>query len=134
MHDGSKFLITTSDPLKLTQQCLITSESANQLGLGLQGHINTLRSRGFIPNIVYTDPASAFRQLTTAFPGVIIDVSGAGDHVSKVDAKIRRIKELYRSVKSGLPWPLPSTMVKDLVAYSIARMNVKRTTAINCNR
>ena len=133
MHiDGSKFLIT-SDPLQLTQQCLVTSESANQLGLGLQGHINTLRSRGFTPTIVYTDPASAFRQLIKAFPGVIIDVSGAGDHVSKVDAKIRRTKELYRSVKSGLPWPLPITMVKDLVAYLVARMNIKRTTGINCN-
>ena len=53
--------------------------------------------------------------------------------MSKVDAKIRRIKELYRSVKSGLPWPLPSMMVKDLVAYSVAHMNIKRTTAINCN-
>lgn len=131
--DGNKFLITTSDPLQLTQQCHVTSESANQLGLGLQGHINTLRSRGFTPTIVYTDPASAFRQLTTAFPGVIIDISGAGDHVAKVDAKIRRLKELYRSVKSGLPWKLPNVMVKDLVAYSVARMNIKRTTALNQN-
>jgi hypothetical protein len=131
--DGNKFLITTSDPLQLTQQCHVSSESANQLGLGLQGHINTLRSRGFTPTIVYTDPASAFRQLTTAFPGVIIDISGAGDHVAKVDAKIRRLKELYRSVKSGLPWKLPNVMVKDLVAYSVARMNIKRTTALNQN-
>ena len=60
--DGSKFLITTGDPLQLTQLCLVTSESANQLGLGLQGHINTLRSRGFTST-------------TMVFPGVIIDVS-----------------------------------------------------------
>jgi hypothetical protein len=34
---------------------------------------------------------------------MVIDVSGAGDFVPKVDIKIRRIKEVYRSVKAGLP-------------------------------
>ena len=129
MHiDENKFLITTSDPLQLTQQCLVTSESANQLGLGLKRHINTLRSHGFTPTIV-----CAFRQLTTAFPGVIFDVSGAEEHVSKVDAKIGQIKELYKIVKSGLPWPLPNTMVIDLVAYLVVRMNIKRTIVVNSN-
>ena len=78
MHiDGNKFLITTSDPLQLTQQCYLASELANQLGLGLQGHIDNLRSRGFNPTIVYTDPGSRFQALTTAFPCTLIDVSGA---------------------------------------------------------
>ena len=69
------------------------------MGLGLQGHINNLRSRGLNPTIVYTDLGSGFRSLTTGFPGTLIDISGAGDYVAKVDAKIRRIKELYRSVR-----------------------------------
>jgi len=134
MHiDGQAFLITTCEPLQLTLQCPITSESQNQLGLGLQGQLNILQSRGFIPTIIHTDPARGFTSLVGAFPGVIFDPSGAGDHVAKVDAKIRRIKELYRSVKNGLPWKLPSTMVKDLVAYAVARLNIKRTTAINQN-
>jgi hypothetical protein len=51
---------------------------------------------------------------------VVIDVGDAEDYVSKVDVKIRRIKELYRSVKVGLPWKLPPSLVKDLVAYTIA--------------
>jgi hypothetical protein len=86
-----------------------------------------------VPTIVYADPQSAFRSMTNMFPGVIIDISGAGDHVWKVDAKIRRIKELYRSVKSGLTWQLPNIMVKDLVAYCVSRLNIRRTTAINSN-
>jgi hypothetical protein len=32
---------------------------------------------------------------------VIINVGGAGDFVAKVDAEIRRIKEIYHSVKLG---------------------------------
>jgi hypothetical protein len=64
---------------------------------------------------------------------VVIDIGGAGDYVSKVDAKIRRIKELYRSIKASLPWKLPKALVKDLVAYAVARINIQRTMAINKN-
>jgi hypothetical protein len=31
--------------------------------------------------------------MTQDFPGVELDIGGAGDYVSKADAKIRRIKE-----------------------------------------
>ena len=96
MHiDGKIFLIATSEPLQLTfLQCPIASETQNQLGLALQGHLDFLQSRNFVPTIVYTDPAKAFRGLVTSFPGVTIDIGGAGDHLAKVDAKIRRIKEI----------------------------------------
>jgi hypothetical protein len=70
--------------------------------------------------MVYMDPQSAFRSLTMQCPGVVIDIGGAGDYISKVDAKIRRIKELYRSMKSGLPWKLPPSLKKDFIAYAVA--------------
>jgi hypothetical protein len=134
MHvDGVKFSITVCEPLQLTIQCKIERETQGVLGPTLQGQLELLRSRGFIPTMVYTDPQSAFRSLTTQYPGVVIDVGGAGDYVSKVDAKIWRIKELYRSVRSGLPWRLPPSLMKDLVAYAVARLNIWRTTALNRN-
>jgi hypothetical protein len=55
-----------------------------------------------------------------SFENVVIDPSGAGDYVPKVDTKIRRIKEVYRGVKSDLPWKLPPMLVKDLVAYAVS--------------
>jgi hypothetical protein len=55
---------------------------------------------------VYVDPQSAFHSLLT-FPGLVIDAGGTGDFATKVIAKIRRIKEVYRSVKSGLLEKLP---------------------------
>jgi hypothetical protein len=90
----------------------------------LQGHLNIIRSRGFVPTIVHTDPQTGFRALTGSFPGVMIDIGGAGDYVPKVDQKIRRIKELYRAVKSDLPWNLPKGLRKDLVAYAVACLNI----------
>jgi hypothetical protein len=50
------------------------------------------------------------------FPGLEIDIDGAGNYVSKADAKICRVKETCRKVKPGLPW---GQLVGDLVAYAI---------------
>jgi len=93
----------------------------------------TLRSRGFEPAIVYVDPHSTFRGMQRDFPGVEVDVGGARDYVPKVDAKIRRLKEVYRAVKSGLQWQLPESLVKDLVAYAVSRINIQRTSALSEN-
>ena len=95
--------------------------------------MNVLRSCSFLPTIVYTDPAPGFLALVSHFPGIIIDTGGAKDNVAKVDIKIRRIKELCRSVQASLPWTLPKTLIKNLVSYAVARLNIRRTTAINRN-
>jgi hypothetical protein len=71
--------------------------------------------------------------LATKFEGVSVDVAGAGDFVPKVDAKIRRIKERYRSMKAGLKWKIPPILIQDLVAYVVTRINSKRSAAINLN-
>jgi hypothetical protein len=131
--DGKKFLVTVSDPLHLTLQTAVENESKQVLGMGLQGHLVTLWSRGFEPTIVYVDPHSMFRGMQQDFPGVEVDVGGARDYVPKVDAKIRRLKEVYRAVKSGLQWQLPRSLVKDLVAYAVSRVNIQRTSALSEN-
>jgi hypothetical protein len=131
MHvDAKMFLISVTDPLNLTLQAGINSENRLELGMALQGHMAILRSRGYEPNVVYTDPHSSFKSMTQDFPGVEIDVGGAGDYVSKADAKNRRIKETYRKVKAGLPWELPGQLVGDLVSYCVSQLNIRRTTAL----
>jgi hypothetical protein len=129
--DGQKFLVSLCEPLQLTVQTHIERETQTALGVALQSQLNLVRTRGFYPVHVHCDPQSAFRSITTQFPGVVIDPSGAGDCVPKVDQKIRRIKEIYRCVKSGLLWRLPIILVKNLVAYAVARINILHTTAIN---
>jgi hypothetical protein len=134
MHvDGKMFLVTATEPLNLTLQSYVENEGKLALGMALQGQMAVLRTRGFSPEIVYTDPHSTFRSMTQDFPGVVIDVGEANDYVAKVDAKIRRIKETYRNVKLGLPWKLPKVLVKDLVAYIVSRLNIRRTTALSEN-
>jgi hypothetical protein len=73
------------------------------LGSALQSQLELLRSRGFVPTIVYTDPQSAFKTLTTKFENMVIDTGGAGDYVPKADVQIKRIKQIVRGVKATLP-------------------------------
>ena len=51
--------------------------------------------------------------------------------MAKVDAKIRRNKEIYRSVLAGLPCDLPKSRVADLVMYCVTRLNLRRTSALH---
>jgi hypothetical protein len=111
----------------------IEQQTQQVLGMALKGQLEILHSHSFIPTILHTDPQSAFHALTMQFPGVVINVGGAGDYASKVDAKICHIKELYRSVKWGLPWKLPPMLVKDLVMYAVSCTNICGTMALNVN-
>jgi hypothetical protein len=131
--DGHMFLVSVVAPLMLTLQSELESKSRTSLGIALQGQLGVLRSRGFMPRIVYTDPHSTFRSMTEDSPGEEIDPGGQGDYVPQVDAKIRRVKETYRKLQAGLPWTLPSTLVADLVGYSVSHVNARRTTAMEGN-
>ncbi len=134
MHiDTMKFLESVADPLHLTLQSQLESEAHTPLGMALQGQLALLGSRGFVPSIVYTDPHSTFRSMTQDFPGVEIDIGGAGDYVAKVDAKIRWIKETYRTIKCGLSWTLPQCLIAELVTYVVSQLNIRRTSALSKN-
>jgi hypothetical protein len=113
--------VTVCDPLQLTLQVHIERESHAVLGMALQGQLELLCS----------NPQSALKSLETKFPNVSIDVAGAKDYVPKVDIKIRRIKERYRSIKTSLAWNLPMILVKHLVAFAVSRINIERSATIN---
>jgi len=126
-----KFLVSVSSPLELLMTYHIESQSTQELDNALQQHINTLRSRGFKPRRVLVDPHSSLVKLIGSYPGIEIDPVGAGNHLDKIDSKIRRVKELARSVVAGLPYKLPSERVKDLITYTVSRINLRSTSALN---
>jgi hypothetical protein len=80
--------------------------------------------------MVNVDPHSTFVRLRTQYPGVLIDVGGAKDYVPVADAKIRRVKEMYRAVKAGLAWKLPKSRVSDLLTHCVSRLNLRKTSAL----
>jgi hypothetical protein len=124
---GEKFLISICSPLGLLLMCHLKSENSQELGHGVQKHLNTLRSRSFDGKKISVDPHKSFQALQGSFPGVEIDPSGAGEHLDRIDTKIRRVKELMRSVVSGLPFRVPRERVKDLVTYAVGHLNLRST-------
>ncbi len=68
MHiDSNKFLITVCKLLQLEMQCRIERESQSELGFTLQGQLNLLQSRSFVPTVIHTDLQSVFRSLQALF-------------------------------------------------------------------
>ncbi len=87
--DGQKFLVSLCEPLQLTVQTHIERETQTALGVALQSQLDLIHTRGFYPVHVHScDPQSAFGSIIKQFPGVVIDPSGAGDCVPKVDQRI----------------------------------------------
>jgi hypothetical protein len=60
---GEKFLISICAPLGLLLVCHIESQTAPELGRGVQKHLNTLRSRGFDGKKIMVDPHKSFESL-----------------------------------------------------------------------
>jgi hypothetical protein len=56
------------------------------------------------------------------FTGVECNTTGAGDHLDKVDARIRRFKEMAR-LHAG---KMPDSFIDGLVKYVASRINAKR--------
>ena len=94
MHmDKEHFLVSACTPLEVTLISWLPDLKEVSLGEGLQAQFNVLQSRGFSCNVVITDPQRGLVALVGKFPGVLVDISGAGDHLPKVDIRIRQIKE-----------------------------------------
>ena len=123
------YLYSLVEPLELTLVTPVARETANELGMAMQGQFDTLKAKGFDPVRTYVDPQSGLVALQGKFTGVEIDVGGAGDHLDKIDIRIRRIKETIRCTHAGLEWKLPKSMVKDLVKFANGRNNMKSTSA-----
>lgn len=126
-------MVSVADPLNIVLQCRLENESRQEVGYGLQGHLAMLHARGFTQAVVYMDLHSTFKAMTLAFPGVEINVGSVGDYVPKVDAKICQIKEMYQKIKAGLPWQVPQVLVRDLIAYVVSWLNIRRTQALSGN-
>jgi hypothetical protein len=80
--------------------------------------MSTLSSQGFKIKNVHVDPHRSLAALMGAFPGVEFDVSGAEDHLDKIDSKIKRIKEMTGTIIMGSPCYI--SKVKDLATYVVS--------------
>ena len=132
MHVGGRsYLLSVASPLELKIVSHLDANTERYMGEALEAQLKLLRSRNFDVNHVVADPQLAC--LSNKFPSVAIDTTGAGDHTGKVDVVMRRVKEMFRSVISGLPYTLPKNLTTSLVTYCVSRYNLKRSSGLADN-
>ena len=122
-----KYLLSLANPLELLIVSPLTRTTKSTLAGGFQSQINLLKSRGFKVVTVFMDPQPGHMSFHGAIADVEFNIGGAGDHADKIDQKIRRVKELIRSVHSGLPWNMPRMLLNDIVLYAVNRLNMRRS-------
>ena len=77
-------------PLNLSMVGAVKKRDTIHVGLAVQSHLDMLRERGYNAKKIFTDPDTVFRVLKGKYPGVVVEIGGAGDHVDRADARIRR--------------------------------------------
>jgi len=125
-----KFLISLLSPLQVIVVVPLASLSQEVLGRALQDHIDLVRMFGFNVRIVFVDPFKSLVALRDRIPGVEVQPTGAGDHLPKLDIRIRRLKEMSRAVLSSLDYKLPLSFVNQLVTFCVSRLNVQTTSSL----
>jgi hypothetical protein len=124
MHvEGEAYLVAVASPLELTLVDRPADAHVSSLEASARAIIGELKKYGFGVDLVRVDPQGGLQALKGRLEQ-IVDVCGAGDHVPKAEAKIRRLKELMRSVYLSLRFPLPRNYLKDLVTYAVERINL----------
>ena len=96
------FLLTLLVPLELTVSSGLTSTKGEALGLAIQAQLDLIHNWQFDVDTIVCDPQSSLVALKNKFPGVVFDITGAGDHLPKVDVKMRRVKKNLSVRKGGL--------------------------------
>jgi len=130
---GSKFMVSLSSPLQIVLVMPTSSMSMQALGKAMQQHIDIIRMFGFNVRIVLVDPFKSLVGLRGSISGVEVQGTGAGDHLPKLDIRIRRIKETVRAVINGLDYKQPSCFINQLTTFCVCRINVMNTSSLTGN-
>lgn len=131
--DGVPSLIGVSTPLDLTLAVSLTSfetskasRAAAVIKKGLVEMVSTLRSRNFLVKTIMTDGEGSIGAVSSELKmlGIEVDISGAGGHVSRVERRIRTIKERVRAhISHKLPYCLSTLGIAMLVLFCASRIN-----------
>ena len=124
------FLITVAEPLGLTL-CTDLGRKASGRSLSvvraaLTSKIAILASQNFIVTTLLTDGEGAIASMSAELQGrgISVNPAGPGQHIPRVERKIREIKERIRGIIATTPWSIPRRLLPHLVQFAISRINL----------
>jgi hypothetical protein len=127
--DRDPYLISVSNPLNLTL-CTHLENKGKDLQSKLIEHIHAYSARGFKVGEVRCDGEAIIQQSRSllASMNVGLDVVSKGQHVPKPERMCRVIKERVRAHINTLPFILPFKLLKFLVMFCVATINMQPCT------
>ena len=124
------FLISVIRPLDLTLTSKVKSLKKKDMKKAFESQLNLITSRNFKVSHIYTDGGISCLSEFFGARGIRHEICGAGAHVPIVENKIKVLKNRMRSILSSLKFPLPSSLLLSLVAFSTTCINLVIT--VNC--
>jgi len=123
--NGHPFLITFSNNIKLTTSENMANRNVKTIMNGLTKVINLYNSRGFNVKMMMMDNDFAPLESDLNEKGVILNTTGANDHVPAVERNNRVIRERVRAGWSRLPYKacIPKIIVQALVENCVMWIN-----------
>jgi Zinc knuckle len=135
--DQVSTLVAVSYPLDLTLAVTLdrtisgkAGRAAETVKKALDIVLSTLKARNFVTSVIYSDGEGAIAKIKPHLNllGIEVDISGAGGHVSRIERRIRVVKERVRAHINGrLPFALTITGLSWLILYCISRLNYQHT-------
>ena len=116
-------LISVLHPLDLTIVTALASQSQRVLMSSVSEQISQLASLNIPLVKLLVDRHPSLLVLQGKLTGIPVEGCGAGDHVGRVENRIKTIKEHFRTVIARLPYHLPRRIICDLVFYVVKRLN-----------
>lgn len=121
---GVSFLVCCAKPLGVMFVVHMDRHTESDYGIAFENFISILRGYGYAASVIYSDADAAVIANVNQHGKVRVECSGPGDHENDAEVRIRTIKERFRSVKSGVLFPLTKSLTIELVFYIVSRINL----------
>ena len=130
---GLTYLLSTTKPLCLVMVTrLDDGRKYSSILDALQGQIDTYKRRGFVIDHISSDGEGSIakikseqgKEIGSINATINVNISGAGQHDSTIERRIRQVKERVRSVLHSLPYNLPGFLLDYAVYFVIMRINM----------
>ena len=130
--EGDKSLVSVTLPLGLLMVSPINDKHMDTLRSALNHQLREYRARDFSVTAIWSDREGGVLTLKNELldAGIKCEAASTKKHVPGIEVRIRVIKERCRAVLNTLPFLLPRSLLKHLVAYAVSRINMIPTTAV----
>jgi hypothetical protein len=127
--DESQYCVCVVKPIGLIMTTYLGDAKKPKSGGALLDTIrfykDSCRVNGYVATRAYADGERGLKAVATELLGMGIElIPMDGSHVGVVEVSVRTVKEQARGILHTLPYRLPKTLQKDLIAFVTQRINL----------